>query len=71
MKKYYKEKINYYGSLINTTAVALTELEGAPAGTSYTSTLSFETSGRYGWNEGTFGSATYGYYTWDIDFVIY
>ena len=48
MKKYYKEKINYYGSLINTTAVALTELEGAPAGTSYTSTLSFETSGRYG-----------------------
>ncbi len=55
-------------SLINTTNVALTELEGAPAGTPYTSTLSFETSGRYGWNEGTFGSATYGYYTWGYGF---
>ena len=55
-------------TVINTTNVALTELQGAPDGTPYSGTLSFETSGRYGWNQGTFGAATYGYYTWGYGF---
>ena len=55
-------------TVINTTNVALTELESAPLANPYTGTLSFETSGRYGWNQGTFGAATYGYYTWGYGF---
>ena len=51
---------------INTADVALSELETAPAGggTFSGSNLSFETSGRRGWNEGLQGSSTVGFYTW-------
>ena len=55
-------------TVINTTNVSLTELQGAPDGTPYTGTLSFEGWARYGWNEGTFGSSTYGNYTWGYGF---
>lgn len=55
-------------TVINTTNVALTELESAPLANPYTGTLSFLISGRYGWNEGAFGSATYGNYTWGYGF---
>ena len=55
--------------IINTTNVSLTELETAPQGvTGGGVTVSFETSGRYGWNQGTFGAATYTYYTWGYGF---
>ena len=54
-------------TVINTTNVGLSELETAPGGSN--TPVSFETSGRYGWNEGVFGSSTAGpYYTWGYGF---
>lgn len=49
-------------TLINTTNVALTELETAPGGGNQP--VSFVTSGRRGWNEGNQGSQTVNFYTW-------
>lgn len=52
---------------IGTTNIALSELETAPGGSvSAGSNISFETSGRQGWNLGIAGSnsPTYNFYTW-------
>jgi hypothetical protein len=55
--------------IINTTNVSLTELETAPGGATAGGVfVSFETNGRYSWNEGAFGSATYPYWTWGYGF---
>lgn len=55
--------------IINTTNVSLTELETAPGGATAGGILvSFETNGRYSWNQGAFGAATYPYWTWGYGF---
>jgi hypothetical protein len=55
--------------IINTTNVSLTELETAPGGATAGGILvSFETNGRYSWNLGAFGAATYPYWTWGYGF---
>lgn len=51
--------------LINTTDVALTELESAPEGNPVTvADFNFENSGRKGWNTGIRGDQSNGLYTW-------
>ena len=49
-------------TVIGQTNVALSDLESAPGGGN--TPVSFETSGRRGWNEGNQGSQTVNFYTW-------
>ena len=53
-------------TLINTTNVALSELETAPGG-SINSDMGFANLARPGWSEGTKGSNAFNNYTWGLD----
>ena len=55
---------------IGATNIGLSELESAPSGVpvSAGSNISFETSGRYGWNTGLAGSGANQFYTWGYGF---
>lgn len=52
---------------INTTNVAISELQTAPGG-STSSNMSFSNMAQPGWNEGTKGSTTYPYYCWGLGY---
>jgi hypothetical protein len=52
---------------INTTDVAVSELQTAPGG-STTSNMSFSDMAQPGWNQGTKGSNTYPYYCWGLGY---
>ena len=51
---------------INTSDIALSELNTEPGGSTY-SNMRFQNLAQPGWNEGTFGSNTYGNYTWGLN----
>lgn len=50
---------------ISTSNIALSELNTEPGGSTY-SDMRFANLAQPGWNEGTFGSNTYGNYTWGL-----
>ena len=50
---------------ISTSNIALSELNTEPGGSTY-SNMRFQNLAQPGWNEGTFGSNTYGNYTWGL-----
>ena len=52
---------------INTTNVAISELQTAPGG-STSSNMSFSDMAQPGWNQGTEGSNTYPYYCWGLGY---
>lgn len=53
-------------TLISTTNVALSELNTAPGGSTY-SDMRFVNLARPGWNEGPLGSSAFSNYTWGLD----
>ncbi len=53
-------------TLISTTNVALSELNTAPGGSTY-SNMRFANLARPGWNEGPLGSSAFANYTWGLD----
>ncbi len=53
-------------TLISTTNVALSELNTAPGGSTY-SNMRFVNLARPGWNEGPLGSSAFSNYTWGLD----